>query len=166
MLGTGCVYLDYGVLLQTERELYDLLALGPRMALSNSVVFFPPTLAGLDTIPISTRGWKTLTCCPGRVFRTLLSTAGRSARSRMRSSAAPISTTNGRGGAMPGVRSSSRCSGTRAQPYTNTVLHRPIIITLAYDRLAGSGGRTTARRRPPTTRSQRACWGSATRWAT
>jgi len=50
------VYLDHGFLLQTERELYDPLVLGPHMALSNSVVFFPPTMAGLEAIPVSKRG--------------------------------------------------------------------------------------------------------------
>jgi hypothetical protein len=44
------VYLEQGFLLETERELFHPPAIDPQMALSRHVVFFPPTLAGLEAV--------------------------------------------------------------------------------------------------------------------
>ena len=59
------VYLEQGFFLQTERKLYRPPTIDPQMALSSDVVFFPPTLAGLETIP---RGWKNTDLLPWQGF--------------------------------------------------------------------------------------------------
>jgi hypothetical protein len=62
------VYLKQGFFLQTEREFYHPPTIDPQMALSSRVVFFPPTLAGLEAVPVSTRGWKSTDLLPWQGF--------------------------------------------------------------------------------------------------
>jgi hypothetical protein len=62
------VYLEQGFFLQTKRELYRPPTIDPQMALSSSVVFFPPTLAGLEAVPVSTRGWQSADLLPWQGF--------------------------------------------------------------------------------------------------
>jgi len=58
------VYLDRGFMLETEREFYGPPAIGPGMVLSKSVMFFPPTLAGLT----SAHSWQGTDLLPWQGF--------------------------------------------------------------------------------------------------
>lgn len=59
------VYLEQGFFIQTERALYHPPAIGPRMTLSSSVVFFPPTIDGL----MSASDWNSTQLIPWQGFQ-------------------------------------------------------------------------------------------------
>jgi hypothetical protein len=67
------IYLSHGFLVQTERTFGPAPTIGPTMPLATRVIFFPPTLAGLDAIPASTRGWNNTSLIPWQGFQDFTS---------------------------------------------------------------------------------------------
>jgi hypothetical protein len=62
------VYLERGFFLETERDTFDPPTIDPQMTLSSHVVFFPPTVAGLEAVSVSMRGWQSTDLLPWQGF--------------------------------------------------------------------------------------------------